>query len=187
MKKILALFVSTILTVTLAIGSTVSYVASEYIAPDTYTDPVALTFVNGQSGTGSASVVSLGDDRWEPGYTAVMVLNIRDKDPDDTIPVNFQLTMSKSPTETLPPLADVIDVYWFPGTSSVQRGQLAQAVSVGTLAELLNGQGSPMHGTFPADEDIYTITLVFKMREDAGNEYMNQTTPEFNISISANP
>ena len=116
------------------------------------------------------------NDLWEPGYTEARHLKIANI---GTLALKYQLTIE--PNGTVSELADVIDVYYVdPAEQVADRNDLDEDNKIGTLRDLI-GTGI-QRGSLVADdktttevEGVATATLVFKMRDDAGNEYQNKS------------
>ena len=112
---------------------------------------------------------------WEPGYTQVKYVRISNA---GNLAFKFRLNIvpNEDLTKAEANLADVIDVYLFPGVQTLGREDIAAADTyhVGTLTELMTNSTGAANGTMePSTNQEYT--LVLKMQESAGNEYMNQS------------
>ncbi|MBR2047594.1 MAG: SipW-dependent-type signal peptide-containing protein [Oscillospiraceae bacterium] len=123
---------------------------------------------------------------WEPGYTQVKYVKIVNK---GNLSFKYQLNVipSMAVKEGEVNLAEVIDVYLFDATATVDRAAVAAATPVGTLADLMADADGAAYGyLLPAAEvatDDYTgedpatgevsYCIVLKMQEEAGNEYQN--------------
>lgn len=124
---------------------------------------------------------------WEPGYTQVKYVKITN---EGDLAFKFQLNIIPNmiPAQGEHNLADVIDVYMFDATATVDRAAIAAATPVGTLADLMaDGDGAaygyllPAEGVGSADYNAQVnaprgeiaYCIVLKMQEDAGNEYQN--------------
>ena len=83
-------------------------------------------------------------------------------------------------------LADVIDVYYVdPATQVSSRNDLTTDKKLGTLTEVLENLADTGNGTLKAGEKD-TITIAFKMQENAGNEYQGKTMgTDFSIRLLA--
>ena len=68
-------------------------------------------------------------DRWEPGYTVARHLKIENK---GTLALNYKLAII--PHGEVSKLADVIDVYYIPGSLQVDRDTDLSAYNKGTLS-----------------------------------------------------
>ncbi|MBR2047593.1 MAG: bacterial Ig-like domain-containing protein [Oscillospiraceae bacterium] len=120
---------------------------------------------------------------WEPGYTQVRYVKITN---EGSLAFRYRLNIIPQTQNTEEVnLADVIDVYLFPGdTQLTGREQLTDEYRVGTLSELMADNDGAAHGvllpegaqataTEPAGE--LTACIVLKMQESAGNEYQNRS------------
>ena len=126
-------------------------------------------------------------DLWEPGYTMVKYVKITN---EGNLAYKFRLDIipNVAPVDGKANLADVIDVYMFDPTATVDRAAIAAATPVGTLSDLMTDADGAAYGVLlpaigsghstnvntddaPKGEIIYCIAL--KMQETAGNEYQN--------------
>ena len=124
---------------------------------------------------------------WEPGYTQVKYVKITN---EGDLAFKFQLNIIPNviPAQGEYNLADVIDVYMFDATATVDRAAIAAATPVGTLAELMADGDGAAHGVLLPAEGVgsndyntqdnaprgeLTYCIVLKMQETAGNEYQN--------------
>ena len=121
-------------------------------------------------------------DLWEPGYTEARHIKIENM---GTLALNW--TLAIVPNGEVSKLGDVIDVYVYGAgkyASSnakqlADRDSLSDSAYVGTLAEVINSGIAT--GKLYAEEDTTVIdhhkedsmTIVLKMREEAGNEYQD--------------
>lgn len=126
---------------------------------------------------------------WEPGYTAVRTIKIVN---EGNLALKFKMQMA--PKGVVSKLADVIDVYFFPGVESVSREEIAAATKVGNLGEMVlstDPDGVVYGILLPEDGDAATSTheivgtIALKMQESAGNEYQDAVVGEFDIQILA--
>ena len=118
-------------------------------------------------------------DQWEPGYTEVRYVMIKNNGD-----LAFKYVLDIVPMGTVTKLAEVIDVYFLnPAVEITDRTQLQRPV--GTLAEVIAGKvAAKGELTNLGDNEIVTIAL--KMRETAGNEYQGLSIgSEFSIRLSA--
>ena len=73
-------------------------------------------------------------------------------------------------------LADVIDVYYVEEDAAVERADIANAEYLGTLTEVLGTEKSlsnTINGSLVAGADAHIHTVVFKMKEEADDQYQN--------------
>ena len=139
---------------------------------------------------------------WEPGYTEVKYVQIKNV---GSLAFKFKLDIVANiqPADGEPNLAEVIDVYMFDPTATVDRAAIEAATPVGTLADLMADVDGAAHGVLlpdpskaaadvnqneaantPAGEITYCIVL--KMQEDAGNEYQNLSVGDgFSLQLMA--
>ena len=109
------------------------------------------------------------NDKWEPGYVEVRHIKISNV---GTLALKYQLHIYAN--GDVSDLADVVDVYFVdPAVQVADRTALDGIDPVGTLTEVLAGMPGNASGDLQADE-VDTITLALKMRENAGNEYQNK-------------
>ena len=120
---------------------------------------------------------------WEPGYAAARHIKVSNI---GTLALNYQMRIVAN--GLVSELADVIDVYYFDEDVAMERSDLANATLLGTLREVLGTEKSianTVKGSIVAGgaSDIHTI--VFKMQEDAGNEYQNMDLGKFSVELFA--
>ena len=120
-------------------------------------------------------------DNWEPGYTQVRHIKIAN---EGTLALKYQVSILAN--GEVSELANVIDVYYVdPAVQVENRAALNDANKLGTLAEVLAKLGETGYGELIAGS-ADTITLAFKMRESAGNEYMNKSIgANFSVVLNA--
>lgn len=110
-------------------------------------------------------------DLWEPGYTEARHIKIENM---GTLALNWTLAIVAN--GEVSELGDVIDVYCYDnygygGTKQVAtRDELSDFEYKGTLTEWLS-TGIAANGLKAGKS--YSMTIVLKMREEAGNEYQN--------------
>lgn len=123
---------------------------------------------------------------WEPGYTMVKYVKITN---EGNLAYKFRLDIipAMAPVAGEANLADVIDVYMFDPTATVDRAAIAAATPVGTLSDLMadadgaaygvllpaDGEGSTNVNTDTAPKGEITFCIALKMQETAGNEYQD--------------
>ena len=121
------------------------------------------------------------NDKWEPGYTEARHLKIENK---GTLAFNYKLAII--PHGEVSELADVIEVYYSVDKGAMQinsRNDLDGLTYKGTLREFIN---NGIHTGTLEEDGVYSATVVFKMKETAGNEYMNLSIgSDFSIQLLA--
>ena len=119
--------------------------------------------------TDASTGAIFNNDKWEPGYVEVRHIKISNV---GTLALKYQLHIYAN--GDVSDLADVIDVYFVdPAVQVADRTALDGIEPVGTLTEVLAGMPGNASGDLQAEE-VDTITLALKMRENAGNEYQNK-------------
>ena len=119
--------------------------------------------------TDASTGAIFNNDKWEPGYVEVRHIKINNV---GTLALKYQLHIFAN--GDVSDLADVIDVYFVdPAVQVADRTALDGIEPVGTLTEVLAGMPDNASGDLQAEE-VDTITLALKMRENAGNEYQNK-------------
>ena len=105
---------------------------------------------------------------WEPGYVEARHIKISNV---GSLALKYKLAIS--PNGEVSELADVIDVYFVdPAVKVETRDSLAALTPVGTLREMIEDPDGAAYGSLLKDE-VKTVTIALKMRENAGNEYQN--------------
>ena len=120
---------------------------------------------------------------WEPGYAETKHIKITN---EGTLALAYKLAII--PHGEVSELADVIDVYYYDDNGAVQ--QTNRIVDnhddlnyVGTLRQFINK--GIAEGDLAAETE-YTATFVFKMHDEAGNEYQNMSIgSDFSIQLIA--
>ena len=120
-------------------------------------------------------------DNWEPGYTQVRHIKI-----ENIGTLALKYTVRVQANGTVSDLSDAIDVYYADPAIQIASGtDLDKASKLGTLTQVLEGLAETGNGTLVAGA-ADTVTLAFKMRETAGNEYMNKSLgTDFSIQVIA--
>ena len=127
------------------------------------TDPANTTWTDASKGA------IFNNDKWEPGYVEVRHIKISNV---GTLALKYQLHIYAN--GDVSDLADVIDVYFVdPAVQVADRTALDGIEPVGTLTEVLAGMPGNASGDLQAEE-VDTITLALKMRENVGDEYQNK-------------
>lgn len=129
----------------------------------------------------AASGAIFNYDLWEPGYTEVRHIKIKNV---GTLALKYQLAIRA--TDEVSKLADVIDVYFVdPAAQVADRTALADTYKVGTLTEILAGMPANTYGTLTAGTEA-NVTIALKMQETAGNEYQKLAIgSEFAVVLNA--
>ncbi len=178
-----ALIATLVLTVMLSVtGGTIAWftdtVESNSNIIKSGTLDVAMEWANGKDDPDTAEWKDASEgaifnyDKWEPGYVEVRHVKIENV---GNLALKYDLTIEN--TGAVSELADVIDVYYMdPAMQMTSRGYLADAIKIGTLANILANNGSMANtaaGHLKAGEN-HTVTIALKMQESAGNEYQNK-------------
>ena len=138
-------------------------------------DPDAATWTNAKDGA------IFNYDKWEPGYTEVRHIKI-----ENAGDLALKYAVSIVADGEVGNLADAIDVYFVdPAVAVDEPADLTEQNKLGALSAALSNLGSTGNGTLLAGEtDVITIAL--KMREGAGNEYMDKSIgATFSVQILA--
>ena len=125
---------------------------------------------------------------WEPGYIDAKLLEIVN---EGSLALKWKAKITTQ--ASLGILADVIDVYVKPGITkdqfnSLGRNDLSTWTNAGTVREFVEGIETSTYGTLnpkSAAGDSATLGIALKMREEAGNEYKNQSIEPLDIMILA--
>ena len=134
---------------------------------------------------------------WEPGYTDVKYVNIKNVG-DLAFKYQLNIIPAVKAVAGQANLADVIDVYVTPVTSgnTIARENLATMTYAGTLTQLINDPDGAAYGTMlptgataTAPEQVVgelTYCIALKMQESAGNEYQNLSVGDgFSVHLLA--
>ena len=118
---------------------------------------------------------------WEPGYTTVRHIKIGN---EGSLALKYKVVIEAN--GTVSDLIDVIDVYYFdPAQQIADRTALAGVTPMGTLTTVLGNMSTSAQGELAAGHDD-VITIALKMKETAGNEYMNKSVGDsFAIKVFA--
>lgn len=129
---------------------------------------------------------------WEPGYTVARHFKIAN---EGSLAFKYKLVIV--PNGAVSALAEVIDVYYVnPATQIDEYTDINSDLLVGTLADLIADPDGAAHGILLPEsatpnnanevKGSTTATVVFKMRESAGNEYENMAIGDnFDIKVIA--
>lgn len=131
-------------------------------------------------------------DLWEPGYTMWKALKVENK---GTLALKWKAMFEME--GEMSKLAEVIDVYAREGSAKPERSEIpanskdtsptnpsSQWWYDGTLKDFIENSETNTYGSLKAGESK-ELTLVLKMREEAGNEYQNLTLGAFDLKIVA--
>ena len=115
---------------------------------------------------------------WEPGFSQARHVRITN---DGTLGFKYQVRIVTH--EEVSALAEVIDVYYFKDATQLTEDSAEVGERLGTLVEVLENK-ELINGRLAANSSS-AFSLVFKMRESAGNEYQGLTVGEFLVQIVA--
>ena len=120
-------------------------------------------------------------DKWEPGYVSARHFKIAN---EGSLAFKYKLVIV--PNGAVSALAEVIDVYYVnPAVQLSDRANLSSNLLVGTLADLIADPDGAAYGKLLSGESE-TATVVFKMRESAGNDYYDMSIGStFDIKVIA--
>lgn len=138
-----------------------------------------------------ASEVAIFDyNRWEPGYTAARHIKFINNG-SLALKYEMRIVADLKQGETVPNLAEVIDVYYYAEAKKLTASTFASengCVKLGTLADVLENQrtiAQRVTGILEA-EQASTLTLALHMKEDVGNEYQGLSIgSSFSVQILA--
>lgn len=121
---------------------------------------------------------------WEPGYVLAKLLKVENL---GTLDLKWQAAIVNNGELSI--LADVIDVYVKPLATeeeykALTRETLSTWEKVGTIREFISTISSTTTGTLTAKASA-NLGIALKMREEAGNQYMDKTIGTFDIKIFA--
>ncbi len=122
-------------------------------------------------------------DNWEPGYVDAKHVRVINK---GTLALNWQMRIVAN--GAVSKLANVIDVYYFADATQLDREDVEDGKYLGTLTEVLGtvkNMSNTVRGSLEADT-TKDITIAFKMKESAGNEYESLSIgADFSVQIIA--
>lgn len=148
-----------------------------------YADTTSHNFKSGQPFTVSNNI-KFRTEKWEPGFADAGLIKVT-----TSVPVKFEIAVdlsdpSKQPLE----LAKVIDVYYTVGdvTAMTSRVEFETSLKqIGSVYDVINNN-LIASGSLPAYAGHeQTISLVFKMRESAGNQYQGLTLCDSGFTVTA--
>ena len=173
MKKILALFVSMMIVLTLSVAGTAAYAVLDL---NVLPAPVLDITVTGATNNKEIAPIFEGV-RWEPGYMQAAYIRI-----NTTAPMIYQIQLNK--TDASQKLAEAIDVYLVDCTNmttAIDRNLINDLKPIGTLKQIM-GQDALLAKTESDTGKVYAIVL--KMRESAGNDYQGRQA-NFTVTVRA--
>ena len=179
MKKILALFVSMMIVLTLSVAGTAAYAVLDL---NVLPAPVLDITVTGATNNKEIAPIFEGV-RWEPGYMQAAYIRI-----NTTAPMMYQIQLDPYDGTAQDPidqkLAEVIDVYLVDCTNmttAIDRNLINDLEPIGTLKQIM-GQDDPLAKTESDTGKVYAIVL--KMHESAGNDYQGSRAG-FTVTVRA--
>ena len=179
MKKILALFVSMMLVLTLSVAGTAAYAVLDLNGLPT---PALDITVTGAVNNKESAPIFNGA-RWEPGYMQTAYIRI-----NTAAPMMYQIQLDPhNGTEQEPidqKLAEAIDVYLVDCTNmttAIDRNLINDLEPIGTLKQIM-GQDDLLAKTESDTGKVYAIVL--KMHESAGNDYQGSRAG-FTVTVRA--
>lgn len=109
-------------------------------------------------------------DLWEPGYTEVRHIKISNV---GSLALKYEIRIAAN-GEVNEEFAKVIDVYYIKGGQQVaNRTDLTDANKIGTLADVLAAPYAAKGHILAGENAADVATIALKMRETAGNEFMD--------------
>ena len=188
-KLLFSSVIALILCFSMLVGTTFAWFTDEVTVEGNIiqsgTLDVDMKWANGKEDPASANwndatVKMFENTLWEPGYTEARHIMIENM---GTLALNW--TLAIVPNGEVSALAEVIDVYIY-GANKYAASNAKQVVDrdvsafqyVGTLAEVLRtgiASGKLYAEASTGKYKFDSMTIVLKMREEAGNEYMNLT------------
>ena len=134
-----------------------------------------------------ASKTAIFDNKnWAPGYFEAKHIKIANEGSLD-----FKWQMRILANGVVSKLAEAIDVYYFEDAQKITSASLVENKKLGTLSQVLNNTydnalSKKVTGTVSVEEKFDTVTLAFKMQDDAGNQYQNLSIgTDFSVQILA--
>lgn len=134
-----------------------------------------------------ASKTAIFDNKnWAPGYFEAKHIKIANEGSLD-----FKWQMRILANGVVSKLAEAIDVYYFEDAQKITSASLVENKKLGTLSQVLNNTyenaiSAKVKGTVSVEEKFDTVTLAFKMQDDAGNQYQNLSIgTDFSVQILA--
>ncbi len=193
-KALLASLLSLVVCVSMLVGSTFAWFTDSVTSANNIIKSgnldVTLEWMDGKDAPADpddaawkdASTDAIFDyNLWEPGYTTVRHIKIGN---EGSLALKYKVVIEAN--GSVSDLTDVIDVYYFdPAQQIADRTALAGVTPMGTLTSVLGNMSTTAQGELAANTDD-VITIALKMKETAGNEYMNkQVGDSFTIKVFA--
>ena len=195
---------SLVLCVSMFVGTTFAWFTDEVVSSNNIIKSgsldVKMLWSNDKTNWTDASTGAIFDYKyWEPGYTDVKYIKIENVG-DLALKFRLDIIPNVLPTAGTFNLADVIDVYMFDASATVDRAAIDAATPVGTLANLITAANGAANGTLlPADgvgsnrnngidapKGEITYCIVLKMQESADNNYQNLSVGDgFRVQLLA--
>ena len=188
-RAFLASLMAFILCVSSLLGTTYAWFTDSVTSNDNIiasgTLDIEMSWANGKEAPASASWKDASEgaifksDLWEPGYTEARHIKI---DNVGTLALKYKLAIVANGEVSA--LGDVIDVYCTEyAAKQINDRDTTGLEYKGTLAEWLRTDIAA--GELKANTS-YSMTIVLKMREEAGNEYQNLAIgTDFSIQLTA--
>lgn len=134
-----------------------------------------------------ASKTAIFDNKnWAPGYFEAKHIKITNEGSLD-----FKWQMRILANGVVSKLAEAIDVYYFASAQKIDSTSLVEDKKLGTLSQVLNNQyknaiSANVKGKVAVKDKYDTVTLAFKMQDNAGNEYQNLSIgTDFSVQLLA--
>ena len=193
-KALLASLLSLVVCVSLLVGSTFAWFTDSVTSAQNVIQSgnldVTLEWMDGKEAPADPDDAAWKDastdaifnyNLWEPGYTTVRHIKIGN---EGSLALKYKVVIEAN--GTVSDLTDVIDVYYFdPAQRIADRTALAGVTPMGTLTSVLGNMSTTAQGELAANTDDI-ITIALKMKETAGNEYMNKSVGDsFVIKVFA--
>lgn len=175
-RALLLSALSLVLCVSMLVGSTYAWFTDEVTSANNIiqsgTLKIGFEWANGKedpasAGWTDASAGPIFDNQlWEPGYTEARHIKVSNL---GTLALNWQLAIAADGQVSA--LGDVIDVYCSRSSATqINNRDVSKLEYKGTLTEWISTGFAT--GSLEAGKE-FTMTVVLKMREEAGNEYQN--------------
>ena len=203
-RALLSSMLALLLCVSMLVGSTFAWFTDEVTSTGNIiksgTLDVVMTHSDDNQKWEDASQGAIFDYQyWEPGYTQTKYVKVVNNG-DLAFKYQLHIIPNELPVAGEVNLAEVIDVYMFDPSATVDRAAIAAATPVGTLADMMSagngaangtllpaeGKGSDNYNDIDAPHGEITYCIVLKMREEAGNEYQDLSVGEgFKVQLNA--
>lgn len=125
---------------------------------------------------------------YEPGYVDAKYIKLENV---GTLDFNYKLRLVAADNTVLNGIVDVIDVYYYDSEITLTRSNVGSGTRLGTLRDVLAtgftfGAGSLYDADDNTGDSVKTITIAFKMRESAGNQYQGlELGSTFSVQVLA--